>query len=400
MSAIEIARCGSALDNEAAGSVLAKVQTELDGTRQIGRAQIGMLEALGKLCHRFQVPEAYEALWKYATEGGDYTFRRQAIKALAEGKDVIDSLFPKIKDVMDTAERFGRSLTQPLVDDRGPVFDDLTAVAWILPSLRSTAGHEKPMLDRYQSDLLTYSKKLSFQRGLEAAIAQGLKFDAVRESSLPPDPFAIDMLRDRDRRAQFWFSRVLVLQGLARRCGQDESDETFRVISAALHDEHPFVRRTAKLCRRALIDDKPERFLFEDLTDVAGRAPYDLAGATSQLIGDIVLALNLNEYGDADSRIAFGVASALPGCLTATPDRNPILLLNSPRPLCPFAEYQEAGCLCPYTRDYPPNTNRRELSRAFCRHQRLNARRLPWNRRVSPRELRQFWAAMENRARY
>jgi hypothetical protein len=401
-TAAEIANCGKSVDKATAAAVLHRVQGELDRTRQFGRAQAGMLKALGRLCQSFQLPEAYEALWKYATVGGDYSFRRQATKALAQGKYSIEALSPTIDDVMASATRYAKSLTRPAVDDHDEPFDSLRAVAWILPSLRSVAdpGRQKAKLDDYQADLLRFANALTVQRGLEAPIAQGLKFDAVRDSSLPPDPFAIAMLRDGQERARFWFSRVLLLQALARRCEQDDTGEARSLIRDATSDEHEFVRRTAKLCIRGLESDRPDRFLFEDLTEVAGRAPYDLASATSQLIGDIVLALNLNEYGDAQSRSAFGDAPDLPACLTATRDRRPILVLEQERPACPFEKYQQDGCLCPYTSDPPKNGNRRELSRAFCRHQRLNARRLPWNKRVSARELKRFWAEMENLARY
>lgn len=415
--AAEIARHGRAVQAETAATVLRSVQDELDGTAQPGREQAGMLDALGTLCEKEAVPGAYDVLWKYAATRGDYSFRRRATKALIRGRDPVDALLPTIDGVMDSARRYDQELTEPTLDDRDERLDALTATAWILPSLRNVSfarsqeelpetqkanlDAQKAKLDGYQSELLDFAHRFTVQRGLEAAVAQGLKLDAVRDSSLPPDPFAIAMLGDGDLRARFWFSRVLLVQALARRCKQDHSGEALSSIADASRDKHVFVRHAAKLCMIAVVDDRPERFLFEDLTEVASRAPHGLAAETSRLIGDIVLALNLNEYGGPESRRAFGEGFQLPACLSATPNRHEILFQKSDRPACPFAGYKkEGGCLCPYTFDPPEGGTRREISRAFCRHQRLYARRVPWNSRLRAKSLRKFWADMEKLARY
>ena len=59
-------------------------------------------------------------------------------------------------------------------------------------------------------------------------------------------------------------------------------------------------------------------------------------------------------------------------------------------------------CLCPYL--YEPEEQelnaRRELSRAFCRHQRITARPVRWAPEVKSEHLREFWKRMESRARF
>lgn len=140
--------------------------------------------------------------------------------------------------------------------------------------------------------------------------------------------------------------------------------------------------------------------MFEDLTEVVSGAPYGLTRQTSQLIGDIALALNLNEYGDATSRWAFGYHDEAPACLTGSRRRHEVLFTNRQTLRCPFAHYQTSGCLCPYTVDPPNGARRRELTRAFCRYQRLNARRVPWSPSMRTKHLRDFWARMEDLARF
>jgi hypothetical protein len=242
---------------------------------------------------------------------------------------------------------------------------------------------------------------LTVQRGLEASIAQGLKLDAVQNPRLPNDPVALKLLRPGPSRAGFWFSRVLLLQALTIRYRYDRTVEVRELVAAGLSDEHVFVREVAERCLRALDGEQPDCLLFEDLTDATGRAPRGEDILTAQLIGDIVLALNLNEYGDAPSREAFGTDHRLPHCLDASRDRREVIVYESPRDRCPFASNQEnGGCLCPYTFDAPEPVNRRELSRAFCRHLRMNTKRPPWQSDISVKDLKRFWRDMEDLAQF
>ena len=65
----------------------------------------------------------------------------------------------------------------------------------------------------------------------------GIKFDAMRDPSQPPDPFASTMLAGDAPKAHFWFSRVLLVQALARRCHQDENRAAGALIAASVHGQ-------------------------------------------------------------------------------------------------------------------------------------------------------------------
>jgi hypothetical protein len=393
--AVRAPQCATA----SAEAIVAGTETELRRNGALGREQLPVVNALADL----KIGSAYEALWKYATEGHDYAIRRSAIKALTRGgARAVKALIPIIADVMDRAERYAGLLSEPARDDRGEPFDGLKAVAWMLPSLRSVAG--LGALDRqlgtYQARLLSYADTLSVQRGLEASIAQGLKLDAVQKPFLPNDPLALELLRPGKSRADFWFSRVLLLQVLAIRYPYDPAPEALALITAGLADDHVFVREVAQRCLQTLEGSRPPSLLFADLTDATSRAPHGEDMLTVQLIGDIVLALNLNEYGTPAARQAFGREDRLPGCVSASHDRREVLMYLPSQTECPFARYQTGGCLCPYTYDAPDPANRRELSRAFCRHLRLHAIRSPWQPEISVKDLKRFWRGMEDLAQF
>lgn len=412
-AAVEIVRRGNGAERKLGAELLRRVETALAETHQSVNEQVRLLKGLGELCAKLDMPEGYELLMWYAATPHDYVVRRQAMKALCKSEGAVEALLPVVEEVMFHARRCERWLTEPISDDRdGPqeeLFLSLKAVAWILPCLRSVAtGAARDTLCRYQWELLEFAGSLTRQRGLEASIAQGLKLDAARNPALAPDEFAYLMLTDDRHRAGFWFSRLLVVQALALRSKADDTDRAETLIAAVKDDkrEHRLVRETAKLCHRARNAADPGRFVFEDATDIAARAPYELPWATSRLVGDIVLALNLNELGDSQSRLAFGEATQLPLCMSSAPDRISVVMVTRPDELkppkrdCPFFDEQRGECLCPYSYDSPNSTYRRELSRAFCRHQRLNAGRVHWHPGLKVKHVREFWAHMERLARY
>jgi hypothetical protein len=398
-TAAEIARRADSLDVATAEAIVGGARVELGAARRIGYDHVGIMDSLAGL----RVARAYEVLWDYATTSDDYGIRRHAIKALTRGGAwAVDASIPVIDAVMQRARDHATALTAPASDDRGAPFDELKAVAWILPSLRGVAGLGalQRKLNDYQTELLEHANRLTVQRGLEASIAQGLKLAAIQRPSLPTDRFVLEMLRDGPLHAQFWFSRVLLLQALTRRSIASPTDEARTLFVASESDEHAFVHEIAKLCRRALDRGRAGALLFADISEAASSAPHGSDVGISQLIGDIVLALNLNEYGSPDARNAFGTDNRLPACLAASPDRSSVLELGAHDDSCPFARFQSEGCLCPYTYDPPKSGNRRELSRAFCRHQRLHAKRLPWHPGVGVKELQKFWRGMEDLARF
>jgi hypothetical protein len=133
------------------------------------------------------------------------------------------------------------------------------------------------------------------------------------------------------------------------------------------------------------------------MTQVAAGASSPLVPEARQLIGEIVLALNMNEHAPEDVRAQFGSATALPACLEFSPNRAEILGLAAPRDDCAFRRGDK--CLCPYTYHPPEDGIRREISRAFCRDQRLNATRLPHSD-IRVKQLKDFWREMEYLARF
>jgi hypothetical protein len=401
-TAAEIAARTQSRGAPSAEAIVCSAQQELHRNGSVDRAHVGVVNAVAQL----RIPNAYEVLWGYATEGGEYSIRRAAIKALTRGgADAVEASIPIIGKVMDEAAVYAESHPEPVLDDRAERFDRLKAVAWVLPSLRSVAGPGSwdRKLARYQAQLLRYANELTLQRGLEAALAQGLKLDAVQKPRLPNDDMVLDLLspdQSGSPKARFWFSRLLLLQALTIRFPYDPRPEVRGLIEAGRADPHVLVCEVARRCLKAIDRDRPDPLLSEDLSDVASRAPHAQDRGTSQLIGDIVLALNLNEYGTPEARKAFGEVSELPACMTRSRDRHEVLIYAAPVHECPFTQFQQGGCLCPYTYDPPEAGNRRELSRAFCRHQRLHATRLHWNGDISVKDLKQFWRGMEDLARF
>jgi hypothetical protein len=261
-------------------------------------------------------------------------------------------------------------------------------------------------LSRVEETLRGYATSLTEQRGLEASIADGLKQDAMNSHDRAPDEIAMKMLTTGDDRATFWFSRVLLLQAIARRCvDRGDAKDARTLIAQARRDKHPFVRETARLCQKALrkLPTRPgrpprwEKYIWRDMTEVAAGAKSPLAPITKQLIGEIALSLNMNEHAREGQRNDFGKKTTLPACIERSRHRGEIVGLSGPIEDCPYQE--QTQCLCPYTYHAPNEEVRRELSRAFCRDQRMNAQRLRHSD-INLRSLKEFWREMEELARF
>lgn len=395
-TAEEIARSNGAWRGGLAERILDRARKERD-LGAIPREQIRLIEEVGSI----RSQRAYETLWGYATGAPDYSVRRRAMRVLLEsGSDAVKSASGQVEQVMQAAKSFRQTHSLPVKDDRGPPFDDLRAVAWVLPSLRTVCRGSAAScaLDEYQLRLREHADQLTTQAGMESSIADGLKQDAMRDPSQPVDEFALEMLDPSRRPAIFWFTRVLLVQAVARRClGRDDCQSARELVAATRNDPHPFVRATARLCTRALRRGKWEPYIWVDMTQVAAGASSPLVPEARQLIGEIVLALNMNEHAPDYVRTQFASATALPACLESSPNRAEILGLAAPRSECPFLRGDK--CLCPYTYHAPEAGIRRELSRAFCRDQRLNATRLPHSD-IHVKLLKDFWQEMEYLARF
>lgn len=345
--------------------------------------------------------KTYDVLWDFATKAPNYLVRRTAIKTFVDqGADGIETGLEKTEAAFAAAERFEHEHRTPVQTDRDEPFESLRAVALVLPSLRSACHNDevRDRLDKYQQALPGLARKLTQQYGLESSIADGLKLDSLLHPHSAPDPAALNMLVPGDERAGFWFSRVLLLQAITRRpADANAMEEAEQRIAEAEKDVHPFVRETAKLCRKALDGSSRKRYVAENMTEVAAGEIGNLHISSKQLIGDMVLLLNMNEHRPDEARIKFGGATELPHCLTRSQDRLEIVGWKKPNSDCPLRH--SGRCLCPYTFNPPPQGIRRELSRAFCRDQRLHAKALDYNE-IGKEQLREFWGKMEHLARY
>jgi len=395
-TAEEIARRNGAWRGGLAERILDRARKERD-LGALPREQIRLIEEVGSI----RSQRAYETLWGYATAAPDYSVRRRAMRVLLKsGGDAVKSALGQVEQVMQEAKAFRETHTLPVSDDRGAPFGDLRAVAWVLPSLRTVCRGTAAScaLDEYQLRLREHAEQMTTQAGMQASVADGLKQDAMRDPSQPVDQFALEMLDPAKRPALFWFTRVLLVQAVARRClGRDDCQSARELVARSRNDPHPFVRATARLCTRALRRGKWEPYIWVDMTQVAAGASSPLVPEARQLIGEIVLALNMNEHAPDDVRSQFGSATALPACLEFSANRAEILGLAAPRRECPFLRGDK--CLCPYTYHAPEAGIRRELSRAFCRDQRLNATRLPHSD-IRVKALKDFWREMEYLARF
>ena len=369
---------------------------------------------------------AHEALWESATAANqDYAVRREATRKLVAHTDsAINLIGPRISDVIDAGWRHVGQYGQS-DDDTGELFDKFRAVAWILPSLYTKAGELGRKLEHSPQDLLKLARKLTIQLGLESSVAQGIKLDAMTNPDAPVDEFALRMLEGSEHtfRAKFWFTRILLLQAVTRRCFPSKPTrvaarpKVAAIVKAAASDdlEHKFVRETARLCSLALRKGNWEKYIWSDMTEIAAGTPHRLSVEATHLIGDVIIMLNLNGRQQPQGRHRFGQTLDLPRCLSLSHDRHELLGLRGPHG-CPLTDPKPEAplvistpetsatqqCLCPYLYEPPARelSTRRELSRAFCRHQRITARPLRWAPNIHTDALREFWSGMERRARF
>jgi hypothetical protein len=410
-AAAEIARAGSFAGAD--GAIATSCVRNRDGTGQpVKRAALEQLELLGG-------DEAIEALWNFAADD-DYDVRWAAVEKLVQrctgartgdgqelrapfGAEAYERIAPEIDEALDKAAlSAGR---EP--DDWEPEIVALKPLAWMLPALRTATQGEKigKKVGRQLERLLELEKTgVTPQKGLEASIAQGFKADALTTRNAPPDEDALRMLE----RAQFWYSQLNLVHALALRMAAEDGYRrgTLSKIVERLEDEreplHPLLRFSAKLCVEALDGrlggdrrQKTEAVVWRDEGAVVADQPRGLRRDAAQLVGEIVVLLNLNETGSPDQRERFGTENRLPHCLQKSRKRRE--LNDGCDPACSFN-------LCPYRPAWDRLSAHREISRAFCRDQILHARRwtafFGWGSRASLHALREFWRSLERHARF
>jgi len=333
----------------------------------------------------------------------------------------------------------------------------LSIEAWLLPMLvgsdtSSDVPGKGPAASRLDEwlDLVGAGMPLS----IEAALAQGFKYAANRR---PQHPFESAKTREHLakraeqmlKKADFWFTRLTLLQalclwrlaGASRRPGEEvdgRRDVAARVnqwIGWPAKAEHRFVLEAAKLVTAAIRTRRPERYIWIDesgVTTKVGSSSSSRGGADAaqklwipassgwlvlhpraqQLVADVLILLNLAERGESgaerERRLRDINVAELPSCLCDERDEH--LRPYAPPGLTGARKARgcKTGCtigLCPYPSKLE-QPYRVELSEAFCRNQREIVGHwgrpgpgpAPWQD-ASRSQLRQFWTAMEERAR-
>jgi NACHT domain len=395
------------------------------------RAAVEQLETLGG-------KDAVEALWKYAQDD-DYGTRWAAVKCLVRrcsgrisaGEEEIHEPFEAgaykvLAPEIDTALTKARLLVrdEEPADDYDHRIVLLKQVAWMLPSLRTGVKDKESQeeVDTQLEGLLQLeADKVTSQRGLEASIAQGFKADAMLHPEEPIDNDAKEMLK----RAVFWYSQLNLVHALALRMANDpeygyrsldpvvievkkrenERRYDWKDGAAVTGDLHPMLCYALKLCETVLKGkdsgeervERMKRVVWEDEGVVVSGRPRGLERSAAQLVGEITVLLNLNETGTPERRQWFGEEVRLPHCMGKSLRRREFH--DGCHEKCDFQ-------LCPFQPARDELSAHRELSRAFCRDQRMHAKvRRSWRWGafpipLIPRVLPQFWRRLEAQARF
>jgi hypothetical protein len=309
-------------------------------------------------------PRAVQALWAFAGDD-DYDVRWTAAAKLVErcsadasaprGRDEetfvagaagYEAIAAEIESSLAPAKR----LEKPR-DDWTPEIVTLKHIAWILPALRTRIAlshdHLSGRVAEHLGELLALeAKPVTHQRGLEASIAQGFKVDAHLNRGGGVDLDALDLLQ----RARFWYSRLCLLHAVVVRVayGGELPRGTRRVTDLLREREHPFVAAAAELCERGLDEVRRhrtpaivDRYVWADEGKLVSRRPAGVVPEAIQLVGEIVLLLNMNETGGEQEREAFGERDDLPYCIAQSADRNELTYGCVDEDVCTFR-------LCPY----------------------------------------------------
>jgi hypothetical protein len=368
------------------------------------------------LLRQLDLPWSYSFLYERTRDRGDYAARWAAAQALIDGgSKAFDAISSHAERLIDHAE------SSIPTDASRPVDFDIAVLGWILPALASSVdGPRSSELSAYVDRLIHVMLKPGVDQGIEASLAQGLKADAMRFPNEPSDRDHVvrfDQALAFLEGARFWYSRIMLLHGIGRRCiavsdrlrgaaadkglaDGDVYDLRNRVRQATSRlereardvDRHPFVRRAARLCLKAIKAGDWERFVWEDENVVISRATSKLQLEAHELVADIVMLLTLIEQERIPRarQMEVGRRSDLPYCLDQSPDR---------------AEFR-SGCscefgLCPYPAHISSAAGRNTLSQGFSRELAMAStawRLRPSSTQLRRRKARRFWEEMASHA--
>ncbi|HEY6499450.1 MAG TPA: ATP-binding protein [Streptosporangiaceae bacterium] len=343
-----------------------------------------------------------------------------------------------------------------------------TLCAWLTPLLVGSARDFRPEarqeLERWLNCVgdERSGAAAGLDLSLEVALAQGFKYAANRRRHHPhalSDTrfYLAEQAMEMLGQARFWFSQLTLIhalclwempdagvpldsraayhpngsgpaKGQGRRPGGDPEAIVGRWLEVAKNKDHPYVSEAGKLAVQALKTGHPERFLWIDesgvVSTVGSRAapgksyrkhhlwiPPSSGWATldpraRQLVGDVLILLNLAERGqgpgEIEQRLRRANRSDLPPCISQDRDSLDARATAGGVSSAPGTNCTD-GCLfrlCPY----PPRgvqPYRSELGEAFCRGQQAllgQGLTAPWqgNGRA---DLKRFWEQMADRAR-
>jgi hypothetical protein len=396
---------------------------------------------------------AYRALLSICLRESCYPVRLAAAQALGAGGS---AAFGELRSALEATLASARDVYRQGEEPDEELQRSICVQGWILPLLAASAERKEVLaLIRGWIDILCERRG---SLSAEASWAQGFKYEANRklgDADISQRVFLAEQAERLLEHARFWFSRVSLLHAFtlwsldtpedappeegvnqrrlaARRKQRAVQESARRIVSGWNTDRgHPFVAEAATLCERTLETRTPGRYIWIDEFGVAsklgpqessrehiGNSKLWISSAAGwlaldprarQLVGDIVVALNLIERSDSfvsDDRIQRAIGP-LPPCIADADGRRHLQAAGhessrGPRPGSTCAHRCRMH-LCPYPRpgDVP---FRGELNEAFC----LDQQRIldgdhqgpaPWQRQQRVSELKEFWSQMETRTR-
>jgi hypothetical protein len=209
---------------------------------------------------------AYGVMWDACLLERDYRVRFRAAEQLALGGD---AAFPAVgpEGVLSSSSprlTYSESPRRLLASDVRSGY----VQAWMLPLLvRSCDTMGDRALEALEGWIGLTDPAMaggrSLHLGVESALAQGFKLEANRVTSGSRDRRLISLATQLLDRAQWWYSRMTVLQALCLWALRDDDERRGRlrkrIAQSAEGDGHPFVRAAAALCLDALKADEKAR---------------------------------------------------------------------------------------------------------------------------------------------
>jgi hypothetical protein len=223
------------------------------------------IRALLRMAERGTI-SAYQAMWDACIRERDYRVRFRAAEHLALGGDTaFRAVHPDaVLSSSGTRLIYSENLSGLRAEDVRMGY----LQGWLLPLLvRSCETMADRALEALQGWIGLMDPAVSGDRnlhlGVESALAQGFKFEANRVSPSSWDGRLIDLATEFLDRAQWWYSRMTLLQACClwalRTGGERRQWLRRRIRQAADGDSHPFVRAAAALCLDALEADEKAR---------------------------------------------------------------------------------------------------------------------------------------------